>query len=98
MMEMELVLAHSQATGLTRLVALILANSYVIDWDCTSTTLESICRWANCSPAEADRALYELIALGEWQQVGACLDGKIMMRLLVRCPVTCDRSVQHLVG
>lgn len=89
-----LVLAHSRATGTARLVAISLCNSYDPEADFSTAPLDWICRDANARDDQVERAMDQLVNLGEWARI--TIDGIPVMRMTMRCPLDCDRSTQHI--
>lgn len=99
-----LVLHHSQAKGTDKLVLIGIANH---DGDGGAwPTLETLGRYASCSRTRVKQAIRRLVELGEVSvevQAGGNFDTRPdrrpnMYRVLVSCPVDCDRSSQHRNG
>lgn len=89
-----LVLSHSRSKGITRLVALSMCDSYDVEADFSTAPVDWICRDANASETQVNRAMDELIRLGEWARI--TIDGIDVMRMVMRCPIDCDRTAQHI--
>lgn len=91
---MAMVLAHSRAEAVTRLVALALANSYDTESDRAVASTSTVCRDARATREQVTRAVARLVKLGEWQVVEE-RPGVLSLRMLLGCPIDCDRTAMH---
>lgn len=98
---MAIVLHHSRANGTTKLVALGIANH---DGDGGAwPTVATLARYANVSPRSVQKAIGDLVALGEIavrRQAGGQADyddGRRpnLYEIRIACPSDCDRSKHH---
>lgn len=92
--QLAMVLAHSRARGSARLAAISLANNYEVEAHVALVSMDVLCREANLTELEAERALARLVKLGEWV-VADDFMGFRAMRLVLSCPLDCDRSAAH---
>jgi hypothetical protein len=96
-----IVLHHSRATGSAKIVALGIANH---DGDGGAwPSIATLARYANISPRNAQKAIAQLVALGEVvvsTKAGGTAEWDNSRRpnlyeLRVACPTDCDRSKHH---
>jgi hypothetical protein len=95
------VLHHSKAKGTHKLVLLGIAN-HAGDGGAWPT-IETLAHYANVEPRSVQKALQRLVSMGEvriHRQAGGTYDMDDYRRpnrfdVLVECPPSCDRSMQH---
>lgn len=98
---MAVVLHHSKAKGTVKLVLIGIAN-HAGDGGAWPT-IDTLSHYANVEPRAVQKALSRLISMGEVRvhaQAGGTVDMDDHRRpnrydVLVECPPSCDRSMQH---
>lgn len=70
-----------------------MCNHYDVEADYCIASTQTLCREANATIEEVERAKRALVKLGEWSKIS--INGQEVMRMHMQCPIDCDRSFMH---